>query len=400
MPNASPTVFIFPFGHVLSHVARCLMIARGLRESGCRVLFGGAGRYLELPRQEGFEIRPSVEVDYGHFLARVRRPLAGVGAFTEELIGRMVEDELRLYREVKPDLVLYDLHPSAAISAQVAGIPHASVVNAYLTRYSATEWVSFPPLLRMVLEPLRRRLNAAPGNRVRRRYGLPPVRPWANLYNSDLVLMPDIPEFAPTRNLPEHMHYIGPLIWEPDGELPAAVGRAQQDHTVVYFTLGSTGFPHTLRTVINGLRDNQRNALFRGLYVVISSGDLADPADLDPLPDNFYVTRYLPGSQMMRHCDLVICHGGNSTVYQALRAGVPVIAVPTHMDQRLNAELLINAGAGAIVRPEEADKIGPVAQEVLSNPSYKENAVRLQKVLAGYDGPRAAARLIHQHLKG
>jgi len=173
--------------------------------------------------------------------------------------------------------------------------------------------------------------------------------------------------------------------------LPKAVTQARQDHTVVYFTLGSTGFPHTLRSVINSLRDSR-------LYVVVSSGDLADPADLEPLPDNFYVTRYLPGSQMVHRCDLVICHGGNSTVYQALKAGVPVIAVPTHFDQRLNAELLINAGAGIMVRPEEAGKIEPVVQEVLSNPSYRENAVRLQKILAGYDGPRIAARLIHAHL--
>ncbi|MCX6032703.1 MAG: glycosyltransferase [Chloroflexi bacterium] len=391
MSNTRQTVFIFPFGHVLSHVARCLMIARGLREIGCRVLFGGDGRYLELPRQEGFDIRPSVEIDYGIFLTAARKPLAGVGAFTAELAGRMVEDELRLYREVKPDLVLYDLHVSAATSAQVAGIPHAAVVNAYLTRYSATEWVSFPPLLRLALEPLRRRLNVGPANRMRRRYGLPPIPTWEALYHSDLVLMPDIPELAPTRNLPGHIHYTGPLIWEPDGALPDALERPRPGRKLLYFTLGSTGLPATIQAVIAALRDSD-------YFVVVSTGDLAAPTDLGPLPENFYVTRYLPGSQVMKQCDLVICHGGNSTVYQALTAGVPVIAIPTHMDQRLNAELLANTGAGAFLKPAESDRIGQTVVEELDKPAFKENAIRLQKILAGYDGPRTAARLIHEHL--
>ncbi len=133
-------------------------------------------------------------------------------------------------------------------------------------------------------------------------------------------------------------------------------------------------------------------------FVVVSTGDLAAPADLGPLPENFYVTRYLPGSQMVKRCDLVICHGGNSTVYQALTAGVPVIAVPTHMDQRLNAELLVNAGAGAFLKPTEIGRIGQMIVEVLDKPAYTENAVRLQKILAGYDGPRTAARLINERI--
>jgi MGT family glycosyltransferase len=391
MSSASPTIFIFPFGHVLSHVARCLMIGRGLREIGCRVLFGGNGRYLELPRQEGFEIRPSVEIDYGVFLAAVRKPLAGVGAFTAELIGRMVEDELRLYREVEPDLVLYDLHPSAATAADVAGIPHASVVNAYLTRYSATAWVSYPPLLRLVLEPLRRRLNVAPGNRVRQRYGLPPIPTWQALSHSGLVLMPDVPDLAPTRNLPDHLHYTGPLVWEPDGALPAALDSLIAGRKLLYFTLGSTGLPATIQAVIAALRDSD-------YFVVVSTGDLAAPTDLGPLPANFYVTRYLPGSQVVQRCDLVICHGGNTTIYQALAAGVPVIAVPTHMDQRLNAELLVNTGAGAFLKSAEVGRIGQLVADLLDKPSYRENAVRLQKVLTGYDGPRTAARLINKHI--
>ncbi len=46
-----------------------------------------------------------------------------------------------LYRQVKPDLVLSDFRFSAPISAQVAGIPHAAIVNASSTQYRALPYV-------------------------------------------------------------------------------------------------------------------------------------------------------------------------------------------------------------------------------------------------------------------
>jgi len=38
-------------------------------------------------------------------------------------------------------------------------------------------------------------------------------------------------------------------------------------------------------------------------------------------------------------------------------------------------------------------------EEVQSNPSYRAAAQRFQQILAGYDGPRTAARLIHELIK-
>jgi UDP:flavonoid glycosyltransferase YjiC (YdhE family) len=188
------------------------------------------------------------------------------------------------------------------------------------------------------------------------------------------------------------MHYIGPLVWEPAGELPDALNRFDPDRRVLYFTLGSTGLPHLFKRVIEVLRSTD-------FYVIVSTGNHVTPADLGLLPDTFWTASFWPGSQVVRRCDVVICHGGNTTIYQALAAGVPVIAIPTHMDQRLNAELLVNTGCGMFLAPEAVGQIGQKVTEVLSRPSYyKENAVRMQKVLAGYDGPRTAVWLILGHI--
>jgi len=383
-------VAIIPCSHVLSHVARCLMIARSLRERGDQVYFAGGGRYLEIARKDGFEVLPLYEVAEADFIASVRSIAGFARLYTEALITQIVEDELRLFRETRPDVVLYDFRAFASISAQVAGIPHVALVNAYLTRHG-TLWSGIPLHARLFLAPLHRSMNVKSINRVRRRYHLPVINGWDRRYASPLVLMPDVPEFAPTHQLPPHLKYIGPLVWEPDGKLPEVLERFDPRRKILYFTLGSTGLAHLFPEVIANLRETQHN-------VVVSTGNHGQQIEPNSLPGNFYVTDYVPGTQMAAKCDLVICHGGNTTIYQALSAGVPVIAIPTHMDQRFNADLLTNSGAGVLLPLEQVSQISRVSEEVLENKSYKENALRMQKILSGYNGPETAAHLIHEFI--
>jgi UDP:flavonoid glycosyltransferase YjiC (YdhE family) len=230
-------------------------------------------------------------------------------------------------------------------------------------------------------------------------------------YDGDLVLMADVPEYAPTRNLPARYHYVGPLVWEPAMPWPAELdeflsarnpvsmekpGFSRQKpgfpgSPIVYFTLGSTGQPALFGTIIEQLRDSDYR-------VIITTAGLMKPADLGALPDNFYATTYLPGIQTMRCSDLVVCQAGSGTIYQALTAGVPIIGVPAHGEQWLNVWLMKRQGVGTGIKPQQMPKIKQVIERVLNTPSYKENAVRLQKLLADYDGPRTAAQLIHEHL--
>jgi zeaxanthin glucosyltransferase len=50
-------------------------------------------------------------------------------------------------------------------------------------------------------------------------------------------------------------------------------------------------------------------------------------------------------------CDIVVCHGGNNTVTEALTAGLPVLAAPFSTDQFAGAEDLRRAGLGDAIDP-------------------------------------------------
>lgn len=57
---------------------------------------------------------------------------------------------------------------------------------------------------------------------------------------------------------------------------------------------------------------------------------------------------YIPQTPLMPGCNLVICHGGRSTVLTALRFGVPVLCLPLGSDHQDVARVVRDAGAGAV----------------------------------------------------
>jgi zeaxanthin glucosyltransferase len=88
------------------------------------------------------------------------------------------------------------------------------------------------------------------------------------------------------------------------------------------------------------------------------------------------VREHLPQVAALEVCDLVVCHGGNNTVTEALTAGLPVLGAPFSTDQFAGAEDLRLAGLG--------DAIDPAAT------TAEEIAAALASLLDGDAAHRAA----------
>jgi UDP:flavonoid glycosyltransferase YjiC (YdhE family) len=211
------------------------------------------------------------------------------------------------------------------------------------------------------------------------------------IYDADLILLADVPEFAPTVNLPKNYKYIGPLPWEPKIPIPSEVNDIDLERPLIYFTLGSTGAMQLFKEVIKQLQNTE-------YQVVITTGWQLAPEDLAPLPQNIFATTYLPGIEMMKRSDLVICQSGNGTTYQALCAGIPMICLPSHGEQWQNASLIEAQGTGIALKPEAIHQIKPTIENIMHNGFFKENALRMKNILSRYDGPRLGAQEIHQFL--
>ena len=157
----------------------------------------------------------------------------------------------------------------------------------------------------------------------------------------------------------------------------------------VYASLGS--FMSTRADVLARIADAFRND---PASLILASG-VTDPGTLAPPGSSHVVRSYLPQVGALPLCDLVICHGGNNTITEALHAGLPLLVGPFASDQFAGAEDVHRAGVGDTFDPNHAApaEITLHAHAVLRG-SAPARAATLGNALRNRRGPDLAARLL------
>ena len=153
----------------------------------------------------------------------------------------------------------------------------------------------------------------------------------------------DVPELVPIFEAPQTHRYLGPVAWSPPLPLPAWWSDLP-DEKLIYVTLGSSGDHSRLPDIVEALAG-------LGLSVVVAS---AGAAFAGPTRSGVRVASYLPGNLVVERSALVVCNGGSLTSYQGLAKGVPILALPSNLDQFLNSGYLKASNVGDWLRPEVA----------------------------------------------
>jgi MGT family glycosyltransferase len=398
------TVAMFADGGFLAHVTRSFEVGRALsRCFGHRVVFCGSGPYMHIPADAGFEVRPVYTVDRDMTMKLARRAgLCSLSWWRREC-ARSVESDLAVIDELRPDLIVGDMHWSLCTSARVAAVPYVAVTNAAWTRHYS-EPIE-PPTGHMLTRVLGERLCRAVFpvvkdsliwyyslgySELRRRHDLPPVRSLYDLIEGDVTLLADVPEFMPTRPLPASFRYVGPIVWDADLPVPPWVARLDPDRPTLYFTMGSTGDAQFFDEAIRVFGDTE-------YQILITTGGLAT---LGRVPRNVFVEEYAPGKALMRAADAVVSHGGNGTIYQALACGVPVIGFPSIFDQEINMQRVEALGAGLRMWRSQYDAaaLKRAVDRVLGDEAYTVRCTDLAERIEYLDGARRAALHIHHLL--
>jgi MGT family glycosyltransferase len=204
--------------------------------------------------------------------------------------------------------------------------------------------------------------------------------------------MPDLPEFMPVvRETPPSFRYIGPLLWDANMGLPPWFSKLQPGRPTIYFTMGSTGDTKFFEEAVRVFGNTE-------FQVLITTGGLAE---IPNPPPNVFIAKYAPGDALMAVSDVVVSHGGNGTVYQALSCGVPVIGFPTMFDQEINMRQVEALGIG--MQMSNKDYSGPAldraVRKILSETRYRERCRQLAARISRMDGRRRAALHIHDFLQ-
>lgn len=370
----------------LAQVVRLVTLAQGLPSDQYEVHFACSEFDPLVFEGTEFQRWPLYTIDRE---AGFKALAKGDRLYDVKTLERYVADELRIIEQVKPDLIVGDFRLSLAVSAPAAGVHVASLINAYWSPYAVRESWPVPdhPIVRLVgVERAEKYFPqalpkvfghfAAPLNAVRKRHGLAEFESLSHqLCFGDSVLYADVPELCPLADAPPSHHFLGAVDWSPRVPLPAAL-ESGETTPLVYVTLGSSGDVAVLPTVLEGLEGLP-------LRCVLATAGRAAPKRV---PANFLVADYLPGALVARRSLFVVTNGGSSTGYQALAAGVPVLGIPSNLDQYLAMQALTAAGAGITLRSGglSKDQVRKAALRLLDARGMKSKAEGLAAHFAAY----------------
>ncbi len=147
--------------------------------------------------------------------------------------------------------------------------------------------------------------------------------------------------------LPPHTYLGGSLRDEPaDAEVDAWLSG--DDEPFVYVSFGSflSVRGDVLRRVTEALRAS-------GVRAAVATGS-TPPTDLGSLPPDWLVREYLPQVRLLRRARVLVTHGGNNSVTEAVATATPLLVLPFSTDQFAGAAAVERTGVGEALDPNAA----------------------------------------------
>jgi UDP:flavonoid glycosyltransferase YjiC (YdhE family) len=350
-----------------------LGIARVLTERGHHVAFAGRPEMVPRVKTAGFR---AIEIDQayaqvdrypqGHFMTRAACYLTSPAV--EEQARSIVDAEA-------PDIVLIDAMFPAAL-AQASGFQQRTIVFVHTFVFRQLDmWRKFFG----IFDGMRQQAGFA---------GLPILddlwRPRDRIVSTSV----DAFDASPLPGW-EMVRHAGPVLEDEKFAVPTALPWPESDATPLVLVSFSTGFEQRnvdkVQRTLNALSDLP-------VHVVATTGGIVAPNEV-AAPPNAIVLNYAAHDPIIRRAALVITHGGHGTAMRTLRHGVPMVVIPGLAgDQPYVAAAIQEWECGrALPGDAGADAIRMAAQEILSGPSFRDNARERAGVLAAVDGAANAA---------
>ncbi|MBQ6371139.1 MAG: glucosyltransferase [Firmicutes bacterium] len=180
----------------------------------------------------------------------------------------------------------------------------------------------------------------------------------------------------------DRYHFIGPSI------RPITEPYAKTVSKTVYISMGT----------VNQNREFYRNCIHAlgqtDWQVIISMG--TNPEHFDDLPENIEIHESVDQMAVLSIADAFITHCGMNSASEGLYFQVPLVLFPQTPEQGAVAKRTEELGAGIRLGSiSEEDILGAVT-EVLQDPSYKENAVRISDSFHACGGREEARAFLEE----
>jgi MGT family glycosyltransferase len=418
------TVVFFPEG-AFGPTNNCVGIGDVLRRRGHRVVFIIEESFAGTLEEKGFEERlmrlappPETEEEPGQFwkdFIRETAPVFRKSTFEQlsEFIvptwealldgARYVNERLReIFDEVRPDAIVED-NVCAFPAIPASGIPWVRIVSCNPLELKdpglPPTFSGLPAADRSAWEEFRDEYGRASGelwagfDEYCRARGAPPLPQGEFIHESpflNLYVYPEEVDYRRSNQLGATWHNLGSSVrtteapWSVPPELAGGAGG------LIYLSLGSLGsgdVPLMERLVeVLGATPHR--------YIVSMGPQHAEYA----LADNMAGEEFLPQTSLLPEVDLVITHGGNNTITEALHFGVPTIVLPLFWDQHDNAQRMDETGFGVRLPTYtfEPERMSGAIERLLDDRALADRLATIAGRLQAEPGNERAARLIER----
>ena len=197
----------------------------------------------------------------------------------------------------------------------------------------------------------------------------------------------------PRQDLPKYFHFTGPYHYSGSREAIPFPYEKLTGQPLIYASMGT--LQNRLLWVFQMIAEA---CVGLDAQLVISLGGGNSPESLPELPGNPLVVGYAPQLELLKKATLTITHAGMNTTLESLTNGVPMVAIPVTNDQPGIAARIAWAGSGEAIplKKMSVKKLQGVIKQVLTEDSYKKNALRLQEAIKQAGGVSRAADIIEQ----
>lgn len=412
---------VWPFD---THIHPNLALARALAARGHEVAFYCAGEYGPLIEGEGFRLFRFHRVDGARVVDVMTALISNWSKpfLKRELWRQFLVDTIPAQLE-DLDLILSAWSPAVIVSdmamwgpllflAETQDIPIAVFCHVGYCMLPGEEGIhpGVSPRFRSqrinrlytkaasrMIELAARGIRQAVSNlRVSRglsRLNAPPVEYTGRIR---LYIVPSVPEFD-NRNdrLPSSVRYVGPCLWEKErGRAAGSTPDSSRTNPSVLVVQGGMHLPSDAGLLEIALRAFAN----RPMHAVLVKGRQRAEARLVPSGPNICVLDTANISERISSANVVITHGSSEVVLPALAHGVPLVVVPSVLEEPHMAWRVANCGAG--VRLPEArctpERLLSAVQKVATDPTFRQKARDMAQAFARHGGPEEAAVLLER----
>ena len=286
--------------------------------------------------------------------------------------------------EIKPDVIVSD---SVAFWGKLVAMKHrvpyvSSTTTFAFNRYSAKYMKETPWDVAKMLFAMPR-INKQIRRLQERGYPVKGLLEIVQNDNETNTIVYTSKYFQPcSETFSDRYHFIGPSI------RPIMEPVAKTAEQTVYISMGT----------VNQNREFYRNCIHvlgkTGRQVILSMG--TNTEHFDNLPENVQIYESVDQMAVLSIADAFITHCGMNSASEGLYFRVPLILFPQTPEQGAVAKRTEELGAGIRLKSISEEDILDAVETVLSDPSYKENAIKISDSFRSCGGAAEARAFLEK----